>query len=425
MLTIVSLASAMLVLALCQELVYFDVVVCVVIVFFSIAYIFELTRTKRKYVYGIPLILAYIVRVFLLFYDVYSNDPFNLPLVGGELSSDPLGFYRSAVIFSQGGSHWYGGYFSKLFGLIFYLTKPSRLWAEFIVLLFSVATLHVTASILDKMDITRRVRRNSMYVIGLMPNYLLLSVVFRRETIITFFVSLSLLCLVKWIQGRGKNRSFAFAMIYALLASMFHGGTAMIVVGYIFAYMIYDPRTGKFIMKRSSMIGTVFFTVAFLVFFFRFGTVFFNKFEKLSDVSEIGVSRGAGGSSYARYVGDARSPVRMLIYTIPRYLYFMFSPFPWQWRGVTDIITFLMSSFFYLYVTVSALMFVKKTDKENRKRNAVLVLLMAALLIAFVFSWGVTNTGTATRHRDKFIVLYTLIFALTRKTSKKAINERI
>jgi len=402
------------VLVLFQGYANFDIIVVLVILLFSIGYIFSLIKEKRNAVYAVPLLLAYLIRVLFLFYDVYSDNPFNLPLIGGELSSDSLRFFNAAINVSRGYEVNYGGAFSKIFGFIFYLTDSSRIWAEFIVMLFSMATFHITTSILDRLDITQTARRNSMYVICLMPNYILLSSTFLRETIITFFLSLSLLYLVKWIQGSGKNISFALAMIFALISSIFHGGMALIIVAYIFAYMIYDPNTGKFVMKQSRLIGTIIFAVVFMILFLEFGSVFFGKLEKLTSASELGISRGAGGSSYARYVGDGTTPLRMLIYSIPRYLYYMFSPFPWQWRGLADIITFIMSSMFYMYIIVSALIFIRKTEKGNRKRNAVILLLISAFLIAFVFSWGVTNTGTATRHRDKFIVLYTIIFALTR-----------
>lgn len=415
MLSLLSLTIGILLLTICKNTANFDVMVCVVIVLFSAAYVFDLIANKSKTIYAIPLVLAYFVRIVCLFYDVYSNDPFNLPLIGGELASDPLGFYNSAILFSQGFTSSYGGAFSKMFGAIFYLTGASRLWAEFIVILFSVVTLHVTAKTLDLLDVTQNTRKNSMYLICLMPNYVFLSVVFRRESIITMFFALSIYCFLKWVRDKGKTMFFALAACFALMSSLFHGAMALIIVAYVFAYMIYDPVSNKFVMKGSQFIGTLFFAGLFIIVFLEYGSVFFGKLEKLSSSSEFGVSRGAGGSSYARYVGDGTTPLRMLIYTVPRFLYYMFSPFPWQWRGVSDVITFLMSSFFYMYIIISAVSFILKSEKGNVKRNIVIILLFAALMMALVFAWGVTNTGTATRHRDKFIVLFTVIYALSRK----------
>jgi len=97
-------------------------------------------------------------------------------------------------------------------------------------------------------------------------------------------------------------------------------------------------------------------------------------------------------------------------------MYFMFSPFPWQWRGIGDIITFLLSSCVYLYIIINSIRYIRRTAKDEENRSIVVALLIVALLIAVVFSWGVTNTGTATRHRDKFIAIYAVLFSLSQST---------
>ena len=53
-----------------------------------------------------------------------------------------------------------------------------------------------------------------------------------------------------------------------------------------------------------------------------------------------------------------------------------------------------------------------KKDKSSNKNYAI-VIFIVALCTAFVFSWGVTNTGTATRHRDKMIVVYAVLYSLS------------
>lgn len=408
-----SLVLGILILALFNSFSQFDLIVCFVIVLFSVGYMFDIAKLKQYQKYSVPLALAFIARIALLFYDIYSNDPLNLPLIGGELTSDPYRFYNSAVYFSQGQYNGYGGYFSKFIGLIFRLTGPSRLWAEFIVVLFSIATVHVAVAIVNELDISQKARRNSIYFVGLLPNYMLLSVVFRRETIITFLLALSLLNLVRWISKGGRLAHFIWACVFGLVASMFHGGTGLIVAGYIFMYLLYDPGRNSFKMKQSHMVGSIFLMGACVLVFLMYGPTFFNKLSRLSGgMEDVAAVYEKGGSSYAKYVGDSKTPLRILIFSVPRYLYFMFSPFPWQWRGFADIITFLMSSCPYLYVMLSGIRLIRRTPKRNRNRNIVIIFLVVAVIIAFVFSWGVTNTGTATRHRDKFIVLYTIMFAI-------------
>lgn len=133
--------------------------------------------------------------------------------------------------------------------------------------------------------------------------------------------------------------------------------------------------------------------------------------NNINSIGDIGSTNSEGGSSYAAYVGDSSSIINMVIFTIPRIVYFLFSPFPWQWRGLGDIIAFVFSSLFYLLVLKNAIVCMKK-DKSSNKNYAI-VIFIVALCTAFVFSWGVTNTGTATRHRDKMIVVYAVLYSLS------------
>ena len=155
-----------------------------------------------------------------------------------------------------------------------------------------------------------------------------------------------------------------------------------------------------------------------MIIYGRYGTVFFGKVEAKLSAGVLSGGRDAGGSSYARYVGDAKTPVRMLIYAIPRFMYYLFSPFPWQWRGFKDIMTFLMSSAVYLLIFIDAFRYLRIADKKDEKRNLLLAILLIALVTTAIFSWGVVNTGTATRHRDKIIVMYGLLYVLSRRKQR-------
>lgn len=398
---------------------YFDVAVSCAITLISVGFILEMVLKKKYKAVQIPLIVGYLLRVVLLYYDVYSSDPLNLPLVGGPLTSDALGFYNSAVNVANGLPIRYGGEFSYLIGYIFRLTGASRLWGEYIIVLFSIATMLVAVQIMRELRLSAHDKKICMALLCCAPNYIFLSVVFRRETIITCMVSLSLLYFLRWARGVKGDVSLIKAVVFGLIASLFHGGTGLIVVAYLGFRLLYDPRTAKFKLKAKNLIFGSVFLLVFLLVFSRYGSVFFDKLEDKTDLASVASQRDVGGSSYARYVGDSSSLLRMAIYSIPRILYFEFSPFPWQWRGVNDIITFVMSSCLYLYVLVVALTSLRDKSMNQQRRMLLIMLLLTALMMMFIFSWGVTNTGTATRHRDKFIVLYALILGLCNDTRRK------
>ena len=97
--------------------------------------------------------------------------------------------------------------------------------------------------------------------------------------------------------------------------------------------------------------------------------------------------------------------------------FFMFSPLPWQWRGIPDIIAFVFSSLFYMYIIFSTLQKLYQICKSQTKSNNIhLIVLIALSIIAifssFVFGWGCNNTGTATRHRDKMMCIYAVMLGI-------------
>jgi len=422
MLSIFALLIGMCMIAISSTTVHIDICVNILIALFSVAFIFDISRSRKYKKYSMPLTIGYFFRIALLYYDVYSSDPFHLPLVGGPLSSDPYYFYQVAIGYSQGISTNYGGFFPRLLGYIFRFTGASRLWAEFWVLLASLGTILVFIHIVEELNVSQSSRLKGAYLIALLPNYAMMSAILRRETAITFFLSLSLLYFLRWMKGEDKLKSIVLSTMFALVASLFHGATGLIIAGYIFVMIIYSPKHNRFVLDPKNLIGAVAFIAVILFVYSRYGTVFFGKVESKLEAGALASTADKGGSSYARYVGDARTPVRMLIYAIPRFLYFLFSPFPWQWRGVSDIITFLMSSCVYLLIMLHSIYYLRTVGKEDENRKVIIVVLVITILSAAVFSWGVKNTGTAVRHRDKFITMFALLYVLN---SEKRLPIRI
>ena len=130
----------------------------------------------------------------------------------------------------------------------------------------------------------------------------------------------------------------------------------------------------------------------------------------VDDITEIANTLDYGGSSYARYVGNSSSVRNMVIFTIPRIVYFLFSPFPWQWRSLSDIIAFCFSSMFYFAAVRSTVGNLKYMSKKNE--NKTIAIIIISICIVLVFAWGVSNTGTAARHRDKLVMLFATLYAL-------------
>lgn len=378
----------------------------VMIAVFSISYVATIVGSEKLSKFSIPLVVGYIWRLFLLFFDLYGKSIYNLPNSGYDSEM----YYRTAVSFVSTGNSGQGGMFSTVMGTIFSFIGTNRVYGQFLVMLTSIVSLCVFVQILCLIDsIDENVKYRTVGIVALLPNFAILSSIYLRESIITMFITVSLYFFVRWFTG-GKEVWFFGAFILAFCAALFHSGSAAVAIGYIAARLLYDHKEQEVRMRLVNIVPAIFFVAIVAFLYINYADDLFGKMNNINSIADIGSTNTEGGSSYAAYVGNSSSVANMVIYTIPRIVYFLFSPFPWQWRGLGDIIAFVFSSLFYLSAIKNA---ISNIRFNGQNRNQVIVVLVVALCTAFVFAWGVTNTGTATRHRDKMIMIYALLYALS------------
>ena len=266
-----------------------------------------------------------------------------------------------------------------------------------------------------ELGVSGEVINTAVLIVGLLPNFAILSCVFLRESVVVMFLSISLLFFVLWYK-RKREQFFILAFISIFFAAGFHSGAAGAALGYILVRFFYDKTSGRFRLRASNIIIAAFFVVIFTYLYTNYSEVLFGKMQNLQDVSDIANINEAGGSSYARYVGNSDTLGNMAIYTVPRIVYFLFSPFPWQWRGLSDIIAFAFSSMFYIISVYNA---IRVIPSKGEGHSIVILLLLLLIGIVFVFAWGTSNTGTATRHREKMVTIFATLWAVSKNQEIK------
>ena len=396
---------------------YISSPVSIILIFlFSVAFTIDTHKLKCFYWCRQELLLAYYWRLFLLFFDVYGRNVYHLPNSGADSSK----FFRISIQVALGGKNTMGA-FSLCMGTIFRWMGISQLYGQFIIMLSSMITIIVFIKILEIMDLDIINRKSALFIVGILPNFAILSVLFLREAFVTMFVSLSLYFFIKWFNGRT-----VFWLVLAVVADIFacsyHSGCVGIIIGIIIVLFLYDNRSKKFHLAFKNVMFSM--SLAFLLtyFFLNYSEMLLSKIGNIEDVSDIANTLDYGDSTYAQYVGDSSSISNMVKYTIPRIVYFLFSPFPWQWRGLSDIIAFLFSSLFYFISIYSAVKNYFSYTKSNR--NMVIAIIILTACIVFIFSWGVANTGTAARHRDKMVILIATLLALSMNRDRgKSVRE--
>ena len=390
-----------------------DYLISFLIFAFSFAYAASISGSKLG-VAKKPLAAGYFLRIALLYFDMYGKSIYHLPNSG----ADSEGFWRGSV-YAARSLRKYGG-FEGFMGSIFRVIGVSRLLGQFLVVLFSVVALIYAAKILIKLQVDPVRTKKAMWIMCLLPNYAILSSIYLRESIVAMFITLSLYAYVRWIKEK-REIHFIFAVALTFPGAYFHSGAIAVAVGYVISRFLYDNKKEKLRISFKGIVasGLVLLIGAWVL--NNFGSVFLGKFGNLEELEDIANMSTDGGSSYAAYVGNSSSIGSMVVFTIPRIVFFLFSPMPWMIRGLSDIIAFLFSGCFYLLCMWNTLRYLRKGPKKNRE--IVFIIFVVAMCAVFVFAWGTANTGTACRHRDKLTLVWGVLYGLTMKTKNNFVPK--
>lgn len=367
---------------------------------------FSKSKNLRKY--SRSLTIALLFRIVLMLIDLYAYPRFVLP--NGHSDEDML-FANAAQYAVDGRTN--RGYFTIIMGILFRFIGFNRLYGQYVSMICSIVALICLCEALSQLDLSDSVKCKVVKIVCLLPNFAILSSLFMKEAMANMFFSLSVYYFIKWTKEK-QEKYYIFAAALTFPAAMIHSGFIAALIGYIAIRMIYDNRKETIHITFANVMVTLVIAFAAVYVLNNTGSTFLSKFGSLDSLEDIANMRGGARSSYLQYVGNSNNPVNLIIYTPLRIFFFLFSPLPWMWRGVADIIAFFFSSLYYLVVIWNAIKFLSKGSKEKSKNRVLTeILLIVAIAIILVFAWGTNNAGTASRHRDKTVVLFGILWALS------------
>ncbi|MEX0780242.1 MAG: hypothetical protein WD491_12070 [Balneolales bacterium] len=254
---------------------------------------------------------------------------------------------------------------------------------------------------------------------ALHPTIIENSAVFLREVQIIFFLSLSILFLIKWFIY-GRLYQMVTAIICIILSALFHGAmiagllVMMLVIGLVLLRRLISLINSPWLKKGT--IGTVFIFVIGIGLVAAMGLPSLSSIgnlERLTDADEVASSAGVEVEN--RTTGNAvylagmttSNPVDMLWQAPIRSIYFLFSPFPWDIRAFPHLKGFIDSGFLFY---ISFLMWSYR--KELWENDVFRYLFYILVIFILVFSFGASNFGTAIRHKSKFLPIFMLFYGL-------------
>ena len=293
----------------------------------------------------------------------------------------------------------YGGLYSAFIGFIYYI------FGQFS---FLIQLFNVLVGILIVFNIYRisvflwgeRFGQRAAWISTFFPTLILYATITRRETIILYFLTLSLYYLLKWYD-KGEMKFFIFSSFIIFFGGILYNilTLGLIVHGYLVLKRWFKEclfrRHVKCCIKHTASGLLILIIIAGVL---MSGIGFHRRFRNISTLDDVIRQQEYRTKGRAVYLENftLAKPID-IIWQLPiRIIYFLFTPFPWMISSPADFIGFADVAF-YIVLMICAW---KRRNNWLYGKRALPLLLMFLVLVA-IFAMGTSNYGTAIRHRVK------------------------
>lgn len=355
--------------------------------------------------------IGVILRLGLLLCDLYHVFP--IP----NLGADSEVFHRIAYNNAVNGRHGSLTNYTDLLTLAYTYLVPSKMIGQLINVVFGLGVILYGQKCLQLFDVKRKYLYVGTLILCLSPNLIIFSGGLLREAWCEFFITISIYQFLKWFKY-GNLINFLFSCIMVLTASYMHSGSIGVIVGYMIVFILYNRRKDTFKFTFRSIFACMI-VMAFSVFYLQNMDIFGEKMEDVDgeNTEEVLVSQynGAlgGGSDYLTNL-PVNNMNGAILFSPIKMVYFLFSPMPWDWRGFSDLLAFCIDSIVYLLLCWGI---IKNVKNEYIKLRTGLII--SIISVVFIFGIGVTNAGTAMRHRAKILPLFVIAYCISKTDTRK------
>ena len=357
------------------------------------------------------LIIAFALRTGLALFNAFIS---KLP----DSGADAVGFERVGWEYAQAwkiglevSSHSAAYIYSKIIGVIYFISGRVPLLAQFVNVLLGVLIVYYVYKIIIELGATKRSAQIGSVITALFPTLCLYSAITMRENFISFFAIISVFYFFKWLNS-GTVSKLVLAVAFLLLSSALHGAMILIGIMYAIFFIFYKAKIKKWrLVSKQTFLG-IFIVILGIILFSSF---LMNKIP--SDLSLVFSPDYMGGRVTTSARGGAaylvgftpNSILDIIIQTPVRMVYFLFAPFPWMISSPGQILG-LIDALLYLVLVFYSIRGFKYLKKYNNPAFWAIILTLLIMIATFV--WGTSNFGTAIRHRQKIVWLIIAVSSL-------------
>ncbi|WP_456376719.1 hypothetical protein [Lutibacter sp.] len=349
------------------------------------------------------LLIAFIIRFVLLF---INNFIFVLPQGDGDAIIIEFYAFKFSnitnldygLVFSQG--HFFLAYLGSL--LYSVIGREPFIFGLLMVVLGTIVVDKVyTASFLlwNNKDVAIKVT----WFTALFPQLCLHSALILRETPVNLFLILAIISFIKYWKY-SQNKELIWFVFYIVIAALFHSGVLFAFLG-ILILSLTSSKQNKF-RNRFLLPLVIIISVIFINYWGLGLQKFGGSIENITDQFQARESM--------QTMGNSAYPSWMLIsgglsefWKLPiRYIAFLFSPLvPFMVKNPKHIIG-LFDGVLYLLLFYN----IYKNRRLIKSNSAARGILIMSLFLILVFSLGVSNVGTAIRHRAKIVPMLLILY---------------
>ena len=284
----------------------------------------------------------------------------------------------------------------------------SAITIEVLNILFNLLTNLNIYSILKNLKIKKQLLVLLIFIVALSPISLIYRTGVLRESIIIMFISYSLKSFITFMLSKKNNIEALKSFIYIGLGAIFHSGVIFITTGYLIA-LLSGKKNQKIFQYLILILGAIGFILFKDTLLEKVGGGDIDTIIAANNYTSLKMA----GSGYLQSI--TTTSLGQIVAYLPLFMfYFLYSPTPDMFRGILDIVSFILNSSIYLYFTFYGFYLYKKVKNQLTltEKKIIKYLFISIIFTVAVFSVGTRNAGTAMRHRDKIVPLLIVIFAI-------------
>ena len=281
------------------------------------------------------------------------------------------------------------------------------------------------------------VAKTSAWLVAIFPTLILYSSLTMREVFITLLFLYGMIQVILWV----KTTKLLYALIALLafsLQAFFHPGMA--TAGMLFIILVflnYNKMFFNSLINNSSFDTRSFLSIMGCLIIglgiYQYGTSLSFPYHSWIQIVKVDTLiwrtsiMASGAASYPAWL-IAESPIQFLLLMVPKFFYFIFSPFPWDISKFKHLLG-MLDGVCYMMLAI-AIFSHRKYIISNPKA---LYLLIFIIFLILIFSIAVGNFGQGLRHRSKFLpiiiilaspYIYRLLFFKNKNQSKyRGVND--